>query len=313
MLTRPPRPSGSRYWICASGTRTLPFATGSPSCLATRRRSSAGGPAGRGPRDFPLHLGVDADALDDAAPRLQLGFLGLGGPVDRHVVADLGPFDQARPGGLFGEPVFGGELLAALGSLASDGEDLEFAALRAFGGVLPHPSGTDHGVDRLPGGERVAAETSLGQVAHGDRAVDRHVGEGKFLALTEALPALVTRVELAPVASLTGFGLAGFVSVLLIAERAPSVIQIEDVTGPATSVKALSKPAEEGRDRGQNRFECPPDRLQDGLQDHFDEGGNEELDHGTIDRDRRPGRRGGGWSFREWSPVSYAGSRSAPG
>ena len=41
MLTRPPRPSGSRYWIWVSGTRTLPFATGSPSCLATRRRSSA--------------------------------------------------------------------------------------------------------------------------------------------------------------------------------------------------------------------------------------------------------------------------------
>ena len=87
-------------------------------------------------------------------------------------------------------------------------------------------------LDRLPGGERVAAETSLGQVAHGDRAVDRHVGEGKFLTLGEALPALAARLELPPVSSLTGFGLAGFVSVLLIAERAPAAIQIEDAAGP---------------------------------------------------------------------------------
>ena len=118
MLTRPPRPSGFPVLDLCVGDQDLALRDGQPQLPRDSPALQRAGAAGRGPCDIPLHLGVDADALDDAAPLLELGLLGPGGPVDRHVVADLGPFDQTRPGGLFGEPIFGGELLAAAGSLA---------------------------------------------------------------------------------------------------------------------------------------------------------------------------------------------------
>ena len=58
----------------------------------------------------------------------------------------------------------------------------------------------------------MASKTSGGEVAHGDRSEDRHVGKGKFLALSEALPGLGPGIKLAAVSSLAGIAPAGVVS-----------------------------------------------------------------------------------------------------